>query len=363
MSPYAAPRGGGWTVSQITQLVGGRTDSNSKQDVLITGISGIRDAAEGDITFVSHRRYLPLVKESRASAIIVDELLKVDESNPATCFIRVNDPGSAFAKVAERFVSEKAVAFEPGVHPTAIIAGDAKLGRNVVIQAYVVVAEGAVIGDDTVIYPQAYIGHYSKIGSNCLLYPGVTVRERVAIGNNVIIHSGAVVGSDGFGFFTVNGVHKKIPQVGTVEIEDDVEIGANVTIDRARFEKTHIGRGTKIDNLVQIAHNVYIGERCVIVAQSGIAGSSRIGNNVIVAAQAGIDGHLEVGDNTIITGKAGVTKNIPANVTVSGFPAQKHDKQRREQIHLRKLPEYCAKIKDLEERLSLLEKAAENHRK
>jgi len=354
------PRGGGWTVSQIAQLVGGR--SNAKTDVLITGVSGIREAIEGDITFVSHRRYLPLIKETRASAIIVGEGLNIDEALSGACFIHVDDPGSAFAQVAERFTSEREIVLKPGIHPTAVIGQDVKLGKDVVIQAYSVIADGAVVGDNTVMYPQVYIGHYSKVGSNCLLYPSVTIRERISIGNNVIIHSGAVIGSDGFGYFTVDGVHKKIPQVGTVEIEDDVEIGANVTIDRARFDKTHIGNGTKIDNLVQIAHNVFVGERCLIVGQSGIAGSSRIGNNVVLAAQAGIDGHLEVGDNAIITGKAGVTKNIPANATVSGFPAQSHDKQRREQIRMRKLPEYCAKIKDMEERLLRLEKAAENDR-
>ena len=348
-----------WTVSEICQLVGGKP--TGKTDVLITGISGIREAEAGDITFVSHQRYLPLIKETRASAVIVSERLKIDSNGSETCLIRVTDPGGAFAMVAERFVGE-AITFPPGIHPTAIIGEGVTLGKRVVIRPYVVIEDGAAIGDETVIYPHCYIGHCSKVGAKCLLYPGVKIRERVTIGNNVIIHSGAVVGSDGFGFTTVNGVHHKIPQMGTVEIEDDVEIGANVTIDRARFDKTHIGKGTKMDNLVQIAHNVWVGERCMIVGQSGIAGSSRIGNNVVLAAQAGIDGHLEVGDNVIITAKAGVTKNIPANKTVSGFPAQDHDKQRREYIYIRKLPEYCARIKELEERLSQLEKAAANDR-
>ena len=348
-----------WTVSEISQLVGCKP--TGRTDVLITGISGIREAEEGDITFVSHQRYLPLIKETRASAVIVSERARIDDDGSETCLIRVMDPGGAFAKVAELFVGE-AIRFSPGIHPTAIIGDGVTLGKDVAIRPYVVIEDGASIGDRTVIYPQCYIGHCTKIGSACLLYAGVKIRERVTIGNNVIIHSGAVIGSDGFGFTPVNGVHHKIPQMGTVEIEDDVEIGANVAIDRARFDKTHIGKGTKMDNLVQIGHNVWVGERCVIVGQSGIAGSSRIGNNVVVAAQAGIDGHLEVGDNVIITGKSGVTKSIPPNKTISGFPAQDHDKQRREQIYLRKLPEYCAKIKDLEERLSQLEKAAANDR-
>jgi len=353
----AVPRREAWTVSEISQLVGGQPTGCT--DLLITGVSGIREAEKGDITFVSHQRYLPLIRKTRASAVIVGDRMKVDDNGGEACLIRVTDPGTAFAKVAERFVGE-AIKFPPAIHPTAVIGQSVTLGRNLVIRPYVVIEDGAVIGDDTVIYPHCYVGHATRIGSNCLLYPGVKIRERVSIGNNVIIHSGAVIGSDGFGFTTVDGVHQKVPQMGTVEIEDDVEIGANVTIDRARFSKTHIGKGTKIDNLVQIAHNVWVGERCVIIGQSGIAGSSKIGNNVVLAAQAGIDGHLEVGDNVIITGKAGVTKNIPSNKTVSGFPAQEHDKQRREHIYIRKLPEYCARIKELEERLSRLEEAAAN---
>ena len=353
----AAPRRDGWTVSEISQLVGGRPSGCT--DLLITGISGIREAEKGDITFVSHQRYLPLIKQTRASAVIVGERMKIDDNGSEACLIRVDDPGGAFTKVAERFMGE-AIKFPPGIHSTAIIGENVTLGKNLVIRPYVVIEDGAIIGDDTVIYPHCYVGHDTRIGANCLLYPGVKIRERISIGNGVIIHSGAVIGSDGFGFTTVNGVHQKIPQMGTVEIEDDVEIGANVTVDRARFSKTHIGKGTKIDNLVQIAHNVWVGQRCVIIGQSGIAGSSRIGNNVVLAGQAGIDGHLEVGDNVIITGRAGVTKNIPSNKTVSGFPAQDHDKQRREHIHLRRLPEYCNRIKNLEERLSRLEETAAN---
>ncbi|NQT18847.1 MAG: UDP-3-O-(3-hydroxymyristoyl)glucosamine N-acyltransferase, partial [Planctomycetes bacterium] len=194
------------------------------------------------------------------------------------------------------------------------------------------------------------------------IYPGVKIRERVRIGNNVIIHCGTVIGTDGFGYVTINGVHHKLPQLGTVEIEDDVEIGANVAIDRARFDKTVIGKGTKIDNLVQIAHNVRIGQCCLLVGQVGLAGSARIGNNVVIAAQAGVIGHVRIGDNTIVGGRAGVTKSLPPDTIVSGFPAKTHDKEQREQVHLRKLPETSARIKELEERLSQLEKAAKNTR-
>jgi len=346
-----------WSVSQISALIGG--DPNGHGDRAITGIAGIREADEGDITFVDQQRYLPLIKETKASAVIVERTLDVDDAATGACIIRVENAGEAFARVVQILCGGERAAFEPGVHPSAVIGKDVVLGEGVCIQACVVIEDGASIGGNTVIYPNVYVGHATRIGRDCLIYPCVSIRERITIGNNVIIHSGAVIGSDGFGFSTVNRIHQKIPQLGTVEIEDDVEIGANVTIDRARFDRTHIGKGTKIDNLVQIAHNVWVGERCMIVGQSGIAGSSRVGNNVVLAAQAGIAGHLQIGDNTIISGRAGVTKSIPANSVVSGFPAQNHDKQIREQIYLRKLP---GRVKELEERLLRLEEAAENHR-
>lgn len=359
MIKRAEPESKTWTVPELSNLIGGL--ANGHKSVEITGIAGIREAVEGDVTFVANPRYLPLLRQTKASAVIVGKDLDVDESESPAAFIRVDDPASAFAQIAAQFAGSE-LRFEPGVHATAMIGKDVHLGKNVSIQAYAVICDGAAVGDDTVIYPGVYLGHETQLGSGCLIYPGVKIRERIKIGNNVIIHCGAVIGSDGFGFATIKGVHHKIPQLGSVEIEDDVEIGANVTIDRARFDKTLIGKGTKIDNLVQIAHNVQTGERCMIVAQSGIAGSARLGNNVVLAAQAGIDGHIEIGNNTIIGAKAGVTKPLPADTVVSGFPARDHDRQQREQIHLRKLPETCAKIKLLEERLSQLEKAAKNTR-
>ena len=359
MIKRAEPKSKTWTVPELSDLIGGQ--ANGHKDVEITGIAGIREAVEGDVTFVANPRYLPLLKQTKASAVVVSNDLDVDETESPAAFIRVDDPAAAFARIAVQFTGSE-LKFEPGVHAAAIIGKDVRLGERVTIQAYAVICDGAAVGDDTVIYPGVYVGHETQLGSGCLIYPGVKIRERVKIGNNVIIHCGAVIGSDGFGFATINGVHHKIPQVGTVEIEDDVEIGANVAIDRARFDKTLIGKGTKIDNLVQIAHNVRTGECCMIVGQSGIAGSARLGNNVVLAAQAGIDGHIEIGDNTIIAAKAGVTKPLPPDTVVSGFPAKEHDKQQREQVHLRKLPETRAMIKELEERLSQLEKAAKNTR-
>jgi UDP-3-O-[3-hydroxymyristoyl] glucosamine N-acyltransferase len=193
-----------------------------------------------------------------------------------------------------------------------------------------------------------------KIGKDVLIYPHVSIRERTEIGSRVIIHSGAVIGSDGFGFAMVRGVREKILQIGTVSIEDDAEIGANVTIDRARFDKTVIGRGTKIDNLVQIAHNVVTGENCIIVAQAGVSGSTVLGKGVILAGQAGIVGHIHIGDEAIVAAQAGVTKSVPSGVKVSGYPAKPHETARRVNACLQRLPELYKKIKELEAKVENL---------
>jgi len=211
----------------------------------------------------------------------------------------------------------------------------------------------------SVIYSGCYIGRNVCIGKNCLIYPHVTIRERVEIGNRVIIHSGAVIGSDGFGFAMVRGVQKKILQIGIVLIEDDVEIGANVTIDRARFDKTIIGQGTKVDNLVQIAHNVITGENCIIVAQAGISGSTVLGDGVILAGQAGLVGHIHIGDKAIIAAQAGVTKSVSPGIKVSGYPAKPHEIARRVNACVQNLPNLYKKIKALEDKIIELENKIE----
>jgi UDP-3-O-[3-hydroxymyristoyl] glucosamine N-acyltransferase len=249
-----------------------------------------------------------------------------------------------------------------GIHPTAVIGKEVILGKDVAVEPYVVIDDHAVIEDSTIIYMGVYVGHHTRIGKDCLIYPHVTIRERVTVGDRVIIHSGSVIGSDGFGFSTVKGAHHKIPQIGTVIIEDDVEIGANVTIDRARFDKTWIKKGTKIDNLVQIAHNVIIGENSVIVSQTGISGSTEIGNNVTLAGQSGIVGHITIGDNAVIAAQSGVTKSVPANTCVSGYPAKPHSKAKRINACLQRLPELFKSIVKLHERIGELETRL-NHRK
>ncbi len=335
-------------LKEIVRITGGRIVGD--KDTLITGTSGIKEAKKGDITFVANRKYLSLMEKTKASAILVSPNI----SNCSHSLIQVENPSLAFSKIIS-LIGPKTIQFAPGIHPTAIIGKNVELGQKVSIQPYVVIEDNSKIGDYTTLCSGVYVGHYTEIGQNCLIYPRVSIRERVIIGNKVIIHSGTVIGSDGFGFAAVRGVHHKIPQIGTVEIEDNVEIGANVTIDRARFDKTWIKKGVKIDNLVQIAHNVVIGENSIIVAQVGISGSTTIGKNVIIAGQAGLIGHITVGDNAVIAGKSGVTKDIPANLHVSGFPAREKGRDMKAYAYVSRIPKLLKRIALLEERIKKLE--------
>ena len=321
---------------------------------VINGVSGIKEAQKDYLTFIANRKYLALAKSTQASAVIISPDM-MDSVNSDLAVIEVENPSLAFSKLIN-IIGPEPVNFAPGIHQTAIIGKDVRIGKGVSIQPYAVIEEGAVIGDRTMVGASVYIGHYTQLGDDCFVYPRVVIRERIKIGNRVILQSGTVIGGDGFGFATVKGVHHKIPQIGIVEIGDDVEIGSNVTIDRARFEKTYIGNGVKIDNLVQIAHNVVIGDNSIVVAQVGISGSTIIGKNVVVAGQAGLIGHIEVGDNAIIGGKAGVTKNVPAGAHVAGFPAREKYEDMKHRAYLRKQPELFEKIKNLESRIAELEK-------
>jgi UDP-3-O-[3-hydroxymyristoyl] glucosamine N-acyltransferase len=339
------------TLREIADFIGGKVAGDA--DIVISGVSGIKEAREGDITFLANSRYAPLIEDSKASAVIIDPEFSV-KSVPGKSFIVVDNPSLAFAKLVE-FIAPVHVKFEPVVSERSFIGENVKLGRDVSIGPFAVIDRDSTIGDRTVIWSGAFIGPGSKVGSDCLIYPNVNVRERAEIGDRVIIHSGAVVGSDGFGFSTVQGIHKKIPQIGIVVIEDDVEIGANVTIDRARFGRTVIRKGTKIDNLVQIAHNVEVGENTIIVAQTGIAGSTVIGNNVTLAGQSGVIGHVSIGDGAVIAARAGVIGDVGKGEVVSGYPALPHTKTKRIQIAMRRLPELLKKVAELEKKIAQLE--------
>jgi UDP-3-O-[3-hydroxymyristoyl] glucosamine N-acyltransferase len=340
------------TLREIADFLDGEVLSDEK--IIVKGLAGIKEAKQGEITFLANPRYNHLISQTRASAIITSR--EIDFTSKP--LVRVDNSSLAFAKIVDKFCPKKPL-HPKGIHSTAIIAKSAKLGRGVAIGAYTVVEENAVIGDNTIIYPNCYIAQEVRIGNNTLIYANVSIRETVSLGGRVVVQSGTVIGSDGFGFITQQGRHQRIPQIGTVVIEDDVEIGANVTIDRARFDKTVIGQGTKIDNLVQIAHNVVIGQNCFIVAQAGISGSTTIGNNVTLAGQAGLVGHISVGDNATVAAQAGVSKSVPANTVVWGYPAKPLSIAKRINASIQNLPRLYKKVEEIKERIEELWKNRE----
>jgi UDP-3-O-[3-hydroxymyristoyl] glucosamine N-acyltransferase len=319
--------------------------------VEIRGVAGIREATAGELTFVADARHLKYLEETEASAII----LSLQDPPSAKPSLRTDNPYLAFAKAL--MLLHPQTLPSPGIHPTAILEEGVKVGEGVSIGALTFVGRGAEIGDHSILFPQVYVGRGSCIGKDCLLYPQVMVREKVLVGDRVIIHSGAVLGGDGFGYAKEKGGrYHKIPQVGGVLVEDEVEIGANVAIDRATLGQTRIGRGTKIDNLVQIAHNVQVGEDTIIISQVGIAGSTRIGSRVTLAGQAGIIGHLEIGDDSIVGSQSGVSESVSPGSIVTGSPAVPHNLFRRMAVSLPRVPELIKTIRALEKRLQELEK-------
>lgn len=342
------------TLLEIADLVGGSVQGDGA--TLISGLSGIREAKAGDLTFLANVKYAPLLENTQASGVLVTPGV---ETGKLACVV-VENPSLAFSKIAESFF-KTAGSMIKGIDPTARIAEDVCLGKNVAIGAYAIIEDGVSLGDNTVICALTFIGQGTKIGNDCLIYPNVTIRERTILGDRVIIHSGTVIGSDGFGFANVKGVNVKIPQIGIVEIQDDVEIGANVAIDRARFDKTVIGKGTKIDNLVQIAHNVRTGENCIIVSQAGISGSTVLEDNVTLAGQAGLVGHITIGKNSIVAAKSGVPNSIPPDSVYWGFPAKPIAQAKKINAMVQRLPHYVEIILDLKKRIGELEEKIKNN--
>ncbi len=333
------------TIEELAALVGGQFAFPADAGRLVRGIAAIAEAEEGDLTFFGNAKYLPALKQCRATAALVPADFQ-EAIGPVT--IRVTNPSLAFAQVLERFKPDP-VKFAPGIHPSAVIGREVVIGEGASVQPFAVIEDRARIGVGSVIGAHAYVGHDARIGDGCLLHPRVTVGERCILGARVILHSGVVLGSDGFGFEFVAGKHVKVPQIGIVQIDDDVEIGANTTIDRARFGRTWIGAGTKIDNLVQIAHNVVTGQHCLIISQVGISGSTRLGKYVTIAGQAGLVGHIEIGDQAIIAAQSGVSKSLSAGETYIGAPAipARQFKEQIGQIH--RLPRLSARVRKLEQ--------------
>lgn len=342
------------TAGEIAQLVNGQVVGDSK--VIIRGLSGIDEAAVGDLAFLANPKYFPSIRHTKATAVLVPLDFHAEQ---APVLIRCANPSLSFSKIAQsEFGIEHRVI--RSIHPSAVVAKDVKLGKNLSIGACVVIESGAQIGDDTVIMPGCYVGHDVVIGKDTWIYPNVSIRERCLIGSGVVIHSGVVIGADGFGFVTVEDNHLKIPQIGIVVVEDNVEIGANTCIDRARFARTIIGRGTKIDNLVQIAHNVHIGENGIIVAQVGISGSTRLGRNVTIAGQVGVAGHLTIGDRVMVGAQSGVNKSVPSDTMEWGTPSKPFAEAKRVNAAVQRLPEYVKIINELKQRVADLEQQIKN---
>lgn len=337
------------TIDEIATLVNGKILEGDK-NILISQIATIKEAKQGDITFITDKKELKKIQPTKISASCI--LLSEDIETISCAKIIVENPKLAFAKLLELFIPSTTT--PEGIHPTAIISKNAKIGKEVSIGAYVVIEDDVQIEDKVVIYPLTYMGNKVVIGEGSILYSNVVINEKVRIGKRVIIHSNAVIGSDGFGYVETEKNHVKIPQKGEVVIENDVEIGACVTIDRATLGTTLIGQGTKIDNLVHIGHNVVIGKNCIIVAQAGIAGSVTLKDNVILAAQSGVSEHVVIKENTIAAARAGVIKNIGPNQIVSGFPARPHQEEMKIKALTQKLPDLLKKIRDLEKKVEEL---------
>jgi UDP-3-O-[3-hydroxymyristoyl] glucosamine N-acyltransferase len=333
-----------YKLGELAVLVGGQLEGDA--DLMIRGVAGIREAQPGDITFVANPRYEEFVSDTRASAIIAGRSL-----HARIPLIRIDNPYFAYFQVLNLFAGDTAARYARGIHPQAAVDPTARIGRDVSIGPFCHVSAGASVGDGTTLVASVFVGERTQIGERCLIYSNVTIREECRLGNRVILQPGVVIGSDGFGYARQGATYHKVPQVGCVIIEDDVEIGANSCVDRATTGETRIGRGTKIDNLVQVAHNVTIGENTAIAALVGISGSTEIGRNVTMGGQAGVGGHITVGDAVVVGGRSGVTKSVPAGITVSGFPAREHSVARRIHAHMAMLPELFRRVKELERRM------------
>jgi UDP-3-O-[3-hydroxymyristoyl] glucosamine N-acyltransferase len=338
------------SLDSLAREVGGKVKGDGS--VVISGLAGIEGAQQGDITFASNERFFPLLRETTASAAIVPQEI-ADVSLP---LLIVKNPLLAAAKILALFTQRPYVA--GGVSEMAWVSPSAKVSTEATIHPFATIGDGAEIGPRAIIHPFVSIGPQALIGADSVIYPHVTIYPRCVLGKRVIVHAGTVIGADGFGFVKDGEANVKIPQVGIVEIEDDVEIGANCCIDRATFGRTLIKKGVKFDNLVQVGHNVQIGENSIIVAQVGISGSTKIGKNVILAGQVGVVDHVEIGDNVMVGAQSGVYTDVPPNQVVSGSPPLPHRQFLRVVAVWTKLPEMKKELDRARKRLEALEKKA-----
>jgi UDP-3-O-[3-hydroxymyristoyl] glucosamine N-acyltransferase len=336
-------------LGQIAALIGSPAPPAAVAEVSISGVSTLEDAGPEDLSFLGADSFLKQFAETRAAAVLVQKNVKL-VSSPRTPTLAVDDADLAIAKVLEVF-------YQPPQRPTAGVDALAKvdptavLAQNAAVGAFSFVGSGTRIASGTIIHPHVYIGSQVEIGPDCEIFPHVTIRERIKIGARVIIHAGSALGTDGFGYRWDGSRHAKIPHIGTVIIEDDVEIGSCVCIDRAKFADTRIGRGTKIDNLVQVAHNVIIGPHCILVGQAGLAGSTTLGAGVVLGGQAAVRDHVNLGDGAMVAACGAVADNVPPHTIVSGMPALPHRQTLREQAALRRLPDLVVQVRKLQEEI------------
>jgi len=344
----------GLTVKEIAAVISAEIIGD--ESVEISGVASLKSATEKDISFLSSAKYAYQVPTSKAAAIIVEKSFATE--GLGCVFLKVDNPDAACSAVAP-LLNPPIPTFKPGIHSSALVAEDVKIGKDVYVGPCCVVEPGAVIGDGSVLVAQVYIGHSTIIGEDCKIYANVSIREYTKIGDRTIIHSGTVVGSDGFGYTNEKGKWIKIPQVGVVEIGNDVELGSNVSVDRARFGKTIIANGVKIDNLVQIAHNVEVGEDTAMAAQVGVAGSTKIGRNVMIGGQAGLPGHIEIGNQVVILAKSGPHSDVPDGEVIFGAPAMPAKTALKVFAILPTLPDMRKQIKNLTKQLKALENKLE----
>lgn len=336
------------TLQEIAALVSGRLAGDPS--IVISGVNNI-EGADGEAITFADEAHVEEAAKSRAGAVLLPDGVETPFPLPA---IYVENPRAAFAVLLTTFIPP--IQHEKGVSPEAHIGKEVTLGKDVTILPFAYVDDHAVIGDRAVIYPHVYVGQYATVDDDAVLYSCVTIREHCKVGKRAIVHSSAVIGADGFGFTTKDGVHTKVPQVGNVVLEDDTEIGAHAGIDRATIGSTIIGRGTKIDNLVHIGHNCHIGPGNLIVAQTGISGSTNTGANVTFGGQTGTVGHINIGGNSVFAARSGIIGNTPEGVFYAGFPARPHQEWLRMQAHMKKLNDMSKKIKALEKKIEELSK-------
>jgi len=343
-----------FTATQIASLINASIEGNP--DELVTGFAKIEEGKKGNLSFIANPKYEPYLYTTDASVIIVNESLHFEKPVTAT-LLRVADAYAAFATLLEIYNNMLAGNNQKtGIEDYAFVSKTAELGKDVYIAAFAYIGNKAKIGNNVKIYPNAFVGDNVSLADNCIIYPGAKVYHNCVIGKNVILHSGVVIGSDGFGFAPLgDGTYKKIPQLGNVIIEDDVEIGSNTTIDRATLGSTIIRKGVKLDNLIQVGHNAEIGEGTVIAAQTGVSGSTKIGKNCMIGGQAGIVGHIFIADGTHINAQSGVSKSVrKPNTVITGSPAFEYRPALKSQAVFKNLPDLAQKIQELEERINML---------